>query len=93
MSNKDIFISLVRIKGDLNNKVVFVKSIKFIEKELWREFFKVFSRIYISIFIDIGDIICKNIMNIGIDIVCIRRIDWYFLYDLMYIEIKIFKEI
>lgn len=92
MSNKDIFTSLVRIKGDLNNKVASVKSTKPIEKELWREFSKVLSRIYISTPIDIGDIICKNIMNTGIDIVCTRRIDWYFLYALMYIEIKISKE-
>ncbi|AGX41094.1 DUF1667 domain-containing protein [Clostridium saccharobutylicum] len=75
MSNKDIFTSLVRIKGDLNNKVASVKSTKPIEKELWREFSKVLSRIYISTPIDIGDIICKNIMNTGIDIVCTRRID------------------
>lgn len=75
MSNKDIFTSLVRVKGDLNNKVASVKSTKPIEKELWREFSKVLSRIYISTPIDIGDIICKNIMNTGIDIVCTRRID------------------
>ncbi|MBA8897291.1 DUF1667 domain-containing protein [Clostridium saccharobutylicum] len=75
MINKDIFTSLVRIKGDLNNKVASVKSTKPIEKELWREFSKVLSRIYISTPIDIGDIICKNIMNTGIDIVCTRRID------------------
>lgn len=75
MSNKDIFTSLVRIKGDLNNKVASVKSTKPIEKELWREFSKVLSRIYISTPIDIGDIICKNIMNTGIDIICTRRID------------------
>lgn len=74
MSDKDIFTSLVRIKGDTNHKVVSVKSNKHVEKDLWREFSKVLSRIYISVPIDIGDIICKNIMNTGIDIVCTRKI-------------------
>jgi len=75
MINKDIFTSLVRIKGDQNYKVVSVKSNIAIEKYLWKEFSKVLSRIYVSTPIDIGDIICKNIMNTGVDIVCTKRID------------------
>ena len=75
MINKDIFTSLVRIKSDQNYKVVSVKSNRPIEKDLWREFSKVLSRIYVSIPINIGDIICKNIMNTGVDIVCTKRID------------------
>ncbi|NFT93315.1 DUF1667 domain-containing protein [Clostridium botulinum] len=75
MSSKDIFTSLVRVKGSPNHKVVSVKSNNAIEKELWREFSKVLSRIYVSAPIDIGDIICKNIMNTGIDIICTKKID------------------
>ena len=75
MNEKDIFTSLVRVKGDPNHKVVSVKSTEEIEKDLWREFSKVLSRIYISTPVSIGDIICKNIMNTGIDIVCTKRID------------------
>ena len=75
MSDKDIFTSLVRVKGDPNYKVVSVKSNKPIEKYLWREFSKVLSRIYVSTPINIGDIICKNIMNTGIDIICTKKID------------------
>ncbi|MBE6062477.1 MAG: DUF1667 domain-containing protein [Clostridium butyricum] len=75
MENKDIFTSLVRVKGDPNHKVISVKSTKPIEKVLWTEFSKVLSRIYISTPIDIGDIICKNIMNTGIDIISTRKID------------------
>ena len=75
MINKDIFTSLVRIKGDQNYKVISVKSNRPIEKYLWREFSKVLSRIYVSTPINIGDIICKNIMNTGVDIVCTKRID------------------
>ena len=74
MINKDIFTSLVRIKGDQNYKVISVKSNKSIEKYLWREFSKVLSRIYVSTPINIGDIICKNIMNTGVDIVCTKEI-------------------
>ncbi|WP_294156090.1 DUF1667 domain-containing protein [uncultured Clostridium sp.] len=75
MSEKDIFTSLVRVKGNPDYKVVSVKSTKPIEKELWTELSKVLSRIYISTPINIGDIICKNIVNSGIDIVCTKKID------------------
>ena len=75
MSEKDIFTSLVRVKGNPNYRVVSVKSTKPIEKELWKELSKVLSRIYISTPINIGDIICKNIINSGIDIVCTKKID------------------
>ena len=63
MSDKDIFTSLVRVKGNPDYKVVSVKSTK------------VLSRIYISTPIDIGDVICTNIINSGIDIVCTKKID------------------
>lgn len=75
MNEKDIFTSLVRVKGNPDYKVVSVKSTEPIEKALWKELSKVLSRIYISTPIDIGDIICKNIINSGIDIVCTKRID------------------
>lgn len=75
MVSKDIFTSLVRIKGNQNYKVVSVKSNKPIEKYLWREFSKVLSRIYASTPINIGDIICKNIMNTNVDIICTRKIE------------------
>lgn len=74
MDKKDIFTSLVRIKGDQKHKVVSVKSSSAVEKELWREFSKVLSRIYVSTPIEIGEIICKNIMNTGIDIVSTKKI-------------------
>jgi Uncharacterized protein with conserved CXXC pairs len=74
MTDKDVFTSLVRIKGNQNHKVVSVKSNKSVEKYLWREFSKVLSRIYVSTPINIGDIICKNIMNTGVDIICTKEI-------------------
>ena len=75
MSDKDVFTSLVRIKSDQNYKVVSVKSSQSIEKYLWKEFSKVLSRIYVSTPINIGDIICKNIMNTGVDIVCTKGVE------------------
>ena len=75
MSNKDVFTSLVRIKGNQNYKDVSVKSNKPVEKYLWSEFSKVLRRIYVSTPINIGSIICKNIMNTGVDVICTREID------------------
>lgn len=75
MNDLEVFTSLVRVKGDNNNKVVSVKSTEPIKKSQWREFSKVLSRIYVSTPTNIGDIICNNIMNTGINIVCTRKID------------------
>lgn len=72
---EEIFTSVVRIKGDENNKVVSVKSNKPVERELWIEFSKVLSRIYVSTPTNIGDLICKNILNTDIDIICTKKIN------------------
>ncbi|WP_286173075.1 DUF1667 domain-containing protein [Caproiciproducens sp. MSJ-32] len=71
---KDIFTSIVRVKGSSNHKVIPVKSTKELEVSLWKEFSKVISRIYVSLPIRVGDIICKNVLNTGIDIVCTKDI-------------------
>lgn len=75
MSKKEVFTSLVRVKGDTNHKVVSVKSTEPIDKNLWREFSKVLSTIYVSAPVDIGVVICSNIMNTGIDIVSTKKIE------------------
>lgn len=71
---KEVFTSLVRIKGNKDHKVVSVKSNTEVDRKLFVEFSKVLSRIYVSTPINIGDIICKNILNTGIDIVCTKNI-------------------
>lgn len=75
MENKEIFTSVVRIKGDPNNKVVSVKSTEPVEISIWKELSKVIGRIYVSTPIKVGDLICKNIMNTGVDIVCTKTIE------------------
>lgn len=71
----EILTTLVRIKGSKKYNVVSVKSTEPIDKSLWVECSKVLSRIYIGIPIEIGDVICKNILNTGVDIVATRNID------------------
>lgn len=71
---KEVFTSLVRIKGNKDHKVVSVKSSTEVERELFIEFSKVLGRIYVSTPINIGDIICKNILNTGVDIICTKNI-------------------
>ena len=72
---KEVFTSLVRIKGDTKNKVVPVKSSEEVDRSLFLEFSKVIGRIYVSTPINIGDTICKNILNTGVDIICTRKIE------------------
>lgn len=74
MKKKDIFTTIVRVKGDDRYKVVPVKSNLEVERELWIELSKVLSRIYVSTPIKRGSIVCKNILNTGIDILCTRDI-------------------
>lgn len=71
---EDIFTSIVRIKGPTDLKVVPVKSSKPIDKSLWMECSKALSRLHVGVPIKIGDIICKNILNTGVDIVCTRNV-------------------
>ena len=73
--NKDIFTSLVRIKGNSKYNVVPVKSSKEVDVSLWIELSKVLGRLYVSTPLRVGDIICKNILNTGIDIICIRDLE------------------
>lgn len=72
---KEVFTSIVRIKGDKNHRVVSVKSNKEVDRKLFVEFSKVIGRLYISIPINIGDVICSNILNTGIDIIATEKIE------------------
>lgn len=73
-NNADIFTSLVRLKSSKTCNVVSVKSTRPIDKCLWIECSKALSRLYVGTPIKIGDIICKNILNTGVDIVCTKNI-------------------
>lgn len=74
MGIKSIFTTVVRVKGNDKYKVVPVKSSSEVDRDLWIELSKVVSRIYVSIPIKRGSIVCKNILNTGIDILCTRDI-------------------
>lgn len=71
--NSGILTTLVRIKGSRYN-VVPVKSTNLIDKKLWLECSKALSRIYVGAPVKVGDIVCKNILNTGVDIVCTKNI-------------------
>jgi CxxC motif-containing protein len=71
----EVFTSLVRVKGDENHRVISVKSNKQVDRSIFTEFSKVLGRIYVSSPINIGDIICTNILNTGVDIISTRKIE------------------
>lgn len=72
---KEVFTSLVRVKGDDRNRVISVKSSKQVDRSIFTEFSKVLGRIYVSSPINIGDIICINILNTGVDIISTRKLE------------------
>lgn len=73
--DKEIFTSIVRAKGNDNCKVIPIKTSEAVDKDLWIELSKVVSRLYASVPIKMGSVVCKNILNTGIDIVCTRDIE------------------
>ncbi|GKX68425.1 DUF1667 domain-containing protein [Inconstantimicrobium mannanitabidum] len=72
--SKDVFTSVVRVKGSKSYNIVSVKSSDIIDTSFWIEISKVLSRIYVGAPVKIGDLICKNILNTGIDIIATRNI-------------------
>lgn len=76
-NNKDIFTTIVRIKGSDNYNVVPVKSSKPIDKSLWVECSKALSMLHVGAPIKIGDAVCHNLLNTGVDIVCTKNIEKY----------------
>ncbi|GAA0778743.1 DUF1667 domain-containing protein [Clostridium subterminale] len=72
MKDKDILTTIVRVKGSPECRVVSVKSSEPIDKSLWLECSKCLSRIYVGPQTSEGDVICKNILNTGVDIVCTK---------------------
>ena len=72
---EEILTTLVRIKGSDVFNVVPVKSSKPINKNLWIECSKALSRIHVGPPLKIGDVVCKNILNTGVDIICTKNIE------------------
>lgn len=75
LENEAILTTLVRIKGSDICNVVPVKSSKPLNKRLWIECSKALSRIHVGPPMKIGDVVCKNILNTRVDIICTKNIE------------------
>ena len=73
-NSMDVLTTLVRIKGGCI-RVVSVKSDRPIEKKLFLKCSRALSRINVGAPIKIGDVVCKNILNLGVDIICTKNVD------------------
>jgi len=73
-NSMDVLTTLVRIKGGYVN-VVSVKTDRPIEKKLFLKCSRALSRINVGAPIKIGDIVCKNILNLGVDVICTKNVD------------------
>lgn len=73
-TDKDIFTTVIRIKG-AKKDVVSVKSNKPIEKKLWIDCAKALSMLHVGAPIKIGDVVCRNLLNTGVDIICTKNLD------------------
>jgi len=70
---EDIFTTLVRVKG-AKYEVAPVKSSRPIDKGLWIECSKALSRLYLGAPTKIGEVVCINILNTGVDIICTKNV-------------------
>lgn len=70
---EEIFTTLVRVKG-AKYSVAPVKSSKPLDKSLWLECSKALSRLYLGAPTRIGDVVCINILNTGVDIICTKNV-------------------
>ena len=70
----ELFTSGVRLRGSKFH-VVPVKSSKPVPHNKWIEFSKILSRLYVGVPTKIGSVVCRNILNTGIDIICTKNID------------------
>lgn len=70
----EVFTSVVRVRGSKRYNVVPVKSSKPVEVSQWIEFSKILSRLYVGVPTKIGTVVCRNIMNTGIDIICTKTL-------------------
>lgn len=68
-----IFTTLVRIKGSSYN-VVPVKSSAPIQKKIWVECSRALSRLHVGAPIKAGDVVCQNLLNTGVDMICTKTI-------------------
>lgn len=73
-NKKGIFTTIVRIKG-ADCTVIPVKSSDIIEKDKWIALSRALCRIYVGAPVKAGDVICKNILNTGIDIISSRTVN------------------
>lgn len=72
---KAYFTSLVRSKDPEGIEVVPVKSTKPVDMELFLPMSRVLSRVYVGKPVRRGDVICNNVLNMGIDIIATRTIE------------------
>lgn len=72
---KAYFTSLVRCKDENQIDLVPVKSKEPVDMELFVPMSRVLSRIYVGKPVRRGDIICTNVMNMGIDIVATKTVE------------------
>lgn len=71
--SKRILTTIVRLRGSIY-KVLPVKSTKAVDINMHVECSKALCRLNISIPVNAGDIICRNILNTGADIVSTKTV-------------------
>ncbi len=71
----EYYTSVIRIKGSNSHNMVPVKSDRPVDRSYFIDISKVLSRIYVGAPLTKGDIICSNILNIGVNIIVTKTVE------------------
>ncbi|SHI06661.1 DUF1667 domain-containing protein [Clostridium grantii] len=72
-NNKEVFTTIIRLK-DRKGRMLPVKTSKPIDVDLFIECSKALGRIHGNIPVNVGEVICSNILNTGADILSCKTI-------------------
>ena len=76
--DEEYFTTYVKVKNG-NQSVVPIRSTKPIDKSLWIECSKALRGLNVGTPVEIGDIVCENLLNLRVDMIAVKNVYSYLL--------------
>ena len=73
-SDEEFFTTYVKLKNGTQN-VVPIRSTKPIDKSLWIECSKALRGLNVGTPVEIGEIVCENLLNLRVNMIAVKSID------------------
>jgi len=72
-NDEEFFTTYVKLKNGTQN-VVPIRSTNPIDKSLWIECSKALRGLNVGTPVDIGDIVCENLLNLRVDMIAVKSV-------------------